>query len=181
MHMFPRGLVILLILFFTPPSQADPNFYSAFHRNQHFIPLLVFDGDTLLIRPTDKTTRFKVRLVGIDAPEMGRDKTPGQPFSRRAKTYLEKWIKNRELTLIYHGKDRYDRILAEIFIQEKNINLELVKKGLAEVYSGPGPHRFNPGAYLLAQGQARKKKQGIWSLNASYESPWKWRKRHPRQ
>ena len=181
MHTLPKGLVIFLILFSIPTVQAENQLYSALQRNQYFIPVAVFDGDTLLIQAKHRKERLKIRLVGIDAPEMGIDSRPGQPFSRRAKKYLEEWVKDRELTLVVHGKDRYHRTLAEVFIRGKNINLELVKKGLAEVYSGPPPPRFNPASYLWAQGQAKKKKKGIWSLESAYESPWKWRKKHPRQ
>ncbi len=58
----------------------------------------------------------------------------------------------------------------------KNVNLEMVKAGLAEVYQGKHPKGFNPGPYLSAEEIAKKSGTGMWSQGDKYISPKDWRK-----
>lgn len=98
----------------------------------------VYDGDT--VKAVGHDIEIKVRLVGIDTPETSKAKhEPGQPFGRKAEKYLAGLVLNRVVDIKGYGSDRYGRILAEIFIEEKNINLEMVKTGYAEVYNGSPP------------------------------------------
>jgi endonuclease YncB( thermonuclease family) len=95
----------------------------------------VYDGDTVKGKGHD--IEIKVRLVGIDAPETSRKKRdPGQPYSQQAKKYLAGLILNRTVDIKGYGLDRYNRILGVIYLDGRNINLEMVKAGLAEVYRG---------------------------------------------
>jgi endonuclease YncB( thermonuclease family) len=63
-----------------------------------------------------------------------------------------------------------------IYINGKNINLEMVKQGLAEVYRGKPPRGFNPAPYHEAEREARAANRGMWSLGEKYVSPKEWRK-----
>ncbi len=63
-----------------------------------FLVTSVYDGDTLTIE--SEGYKFKVLLVGIDAPETSRKKNePGQPFSNRAKIHLQKLVLNKTIEL----------------------------------------------------------------------------------
>ena len=66
-------------------------------------------------------------MLGIDADERGYD------CYKEAKERLEELILNKEVRLEKdrRDKDRYDRYLRYIFIEEENINLKLVEEGLA--------------------------------------------------
>ncbi|MBW2217956.1 MAG: thermonuclease family protein, partial [Deltaproteobacteria bacterium] len=98
----------------------------------------VYDGDT--IKAVGYDIEIKVRLVGIDAPETSKGKRKaGQPFGRKAEKYLARLVLNKTVDIKGYGSDRYGRILAEIYIDDKNVNLEMVKTGYAEVYSGRSP------------------------------------------
>ncbi len=88
----------------------------------------VIDGDTAIIN------NDSVRLLGINSPERG------EIYYEEAKYFLEGLILNKSVRLEF-GKDRYDkyyRKLAYIFIDNKNVNLELVEKGFANFYFPSG-------------------------------------------
>ena len=57
-----------------------------------------------------------------------------------------------------------------------NVNLEMVKAGLAEVYHGLSAKGFDNGPYLKAEAEAREAKINMWSLGDKYISPKAWRK-----
>jgi endonuclease YncB( thermonuclease family) len=135
----------------------------------------VTDGDTIKVVVDHMKT--VVRLVGIDAPELGRKKNePGQPFSRKATKYLAKLVLNKTITLEEYGTDRYGRTLAVVFVDGKNANLEMVKAGLAEVYRGKHARYFNPKIYQEAEDEARKADRGMWVRGDKYISPREWRR-----
>ena len=84
----------------------------------------VHDGDTLTLRTLNET--LKVRLFGIDTPELG------QPFGNNAKQALSQMVFGRSVTISSTGKDRYGRTLGTVFSQDKgNVNAELVRMGMA--------------------------------------------------
>lgn len=139
----------------------------------------IYDGDSLKVTGAGLT--LPVRLVGIDAPETGGGKHPPQPFSREAKTALSGMILGKTFLLKSYGTGGYNRVLAELFVADRNVNLTLVRQGLAEVYRGRKPRDLDTDAYLSAQAEARRSSRGIWSLGSRYESPRDWRKRHPRR
>ena len=135
----------------------------------------VCDGDTVKAQGHD--IEITVRLVGIDAPETSRKKRdPGQPYSQKAKKYLASLVLNKTVDIKGYGLDRYNRILGVIYLNKQNINLEMVKAGLAEVYRGKPARGFDNGPYLEAEKRAREAKTGMWSLGDKYISPKDWRK-----
>lgn len=147
--------------------------------HQKFKVLKVFDGDSLQVKAIDLV--FSIRLCGIDSPEIGDGYQQSQPFSREAKEYLEDLLNNRELALKSYGADSYHRQLAEVFADGKNINIEMIKKGLAEVYKGDPPKTLDLPLYLKEEKKARKAGKGIWQLGKSYKSPKQWRRENPRK
>lgn len=168
----------------SPPGNADhAKVLESETRNQvsserQFKVVKVYDGDSLLVKGLDLT--LKIRMVGIDAPETGGSRKPGQPYSRKAHQYLGRRIHDRSVTLKTYGLGGYNRILAEVFINDINMNLEMVKTGLAEVYQGSMPKTFDAAPYLAAQDQARKRRIGMWVQGSQYKSPRQWRKENPR-
>ena len=77
-----------------------------------------------------------------------------------------------------NGTGPYNRILAVVYVDKKNVNLELIKAGYAEVYQGKPPRGFDLSPYLTAETQAKIQKRGMWSLGDKYISPKDWRKMH---
>ena len=101
----------------------------------------VTDGDTINVISNGR--KEIIRLVGIDAPETSHKKRePGQPFSQKSKKYLTGLVLNKSVDVKSYGTDRYGRTLAVVFVDGKNVNLEMVRAGLAEVYRGPPASHF---------------------------------------
>jgi len=135
----------------------------------------VYDGDSLTAIGHD--IKIKVRLVGIDAPELKRGKhKPGQPFGQKAKKFLARLILNKQVFIKGYGLDYHNRILAVVYVDKKNINLEMIKAGLAEAYRGKPASGFDPSPYRTAEAQAKSQKRGMWSQGDKYISPKDWRK-----
>jgi micrococcal nuclease len=75
-----------------------------------------------------------------------------------------------------YGTDRYDRILSVVFVDGKNVNFEMIKAGLAEVYRGNPARGLDLEPYWKAEAEARKERRHIWSLEDKYVSLMNWRK-----
>jgi len=95
----------------------------------------VSDGDTV-IAITANQTKLRIRLLGIDAPEVGHGKKPGQPFREEARDYLDHLIVGKTVRVDVYGYDRYKRLLAVIRDDQVIVNLLMVTMGYAEVYRG---------------------------------------------
>jgi len=164
--MIPIFAMSLLVIFACCPTISSAGLFKV---------VRVYDGDT--VKAVGHDIEIKVRLVGIDAPETSKRKREiGQPFGRKAERHLAGLVLNKIVNIKGYGSDRYGRILAEIYIDEKNINLEMVKTGYAEVYSGSPPRGFYLGGYQKAETLARNSSRGIWSQGQEYISPAFWRK-----
>ena len=59
-----------------------------------------------------------------------------------------------------------------------NVNLEMVKAGLAEVYRGTPAQGQDVGPYWQAENEVRKSGKGMWVLGDKYVSPREWRRTH---
>lgn len=87
----------------------------------------VTDGDSL------NCNGERIRLLGIDAPEMNcprnRNCVAGDPHT--AKAHLVALIKGRRLTITRIGKDRYNRTLAQVYADGRNVSCQMVRAGRA--------------------------------------------------
>ena len=143
-----------------------------------FAVIKVYDGDSMKVRGYG--LELMVRLVGIDTPECGRGKVPTQPYCEKAASFLKKRAAGRKVRLKTYGTGGYNRQLAEVFVDGENVNLALLRAGLAEVYQGKPAEGLDRNRYKKAEVFAEKKGLGIWSLGDDYISPRKWRRKHKR-
>ena len=135
----------------------------------------VYDGDT--IKAEADGAEVKVRLVGIDAPETCEEKKElSQPYSEKARKYLADLLLNKIVVIKDYGLEGYDMYLGAIFLNSKNINLEMVRAGLAEVRNDKSQIDLDLKPFLEAEEQARADRKGMWVQGDSYVSPNNWRK-----
>ncbi|MFC1821531.1 thermonuclease family protein [Thermodesulfobacteriota bacterium] len=141
-----------------------------------FKVVAVYDGDT--IKAEGHGTVIKVRLACIDAPEASGDvRKAGQPYSREAKAYLAGLILNKMVEIKGYGYHSHDLVFGEIFFEGKNINLEIVKAGLAEVYDKKVPAGLDLAPYYKAERASKDANRGMWAQGDRYASPAKWREK----
>jgi micrococcal nuclease len=138
----------------------------------------VVDGDTFVVK--HGSVKLTIRMVGIDAPEASTSKhRAGQPFSRQFTQHLSSLILNKNVDVKSYGADRNGRTLGEVFLLNgKNVNLEMVQAGLAEVYRGKPAAGLDVGPYWNAEKEAKAAKRGMWILEDKYVSPREWRRTH---
>jgi micrococcal nuclease len=124
----------------------------------------VTDADTIIVRPIDGPS-VKVRLIHIDAPERG------QAFGTRARQALGDLIDGQTVVIIGTSRDRYGRVLGDVRLDGRSINLELVKLGMAWAYLDFNP----PAGYIEAEKAARAARRGLW-VDPEPMPPWVYRK-----
>jgi micrococcal nuclease len=126
----------------------------------------VHDGDTLTALTDDKR-QLKVRLHGIDAPELG------QPHGQASKRALSDLVFGKQVTLHITGTDRYKRTLARVTVDDIEVDAQMIVTGHAWHYS-----RYDHTAALeAAERNARAARRGLWA-DAEPVPPWEWRKQH---
>jgi endonuclease YncB( thermonuclease family) len=105
-------------------------------------------------------------LYGIDAPEKAQD------FGQAAKKHLSGLIFDKEVKVDVTDIDRYGRSIGKVYLDDKYINLEMVKAGMAWHYVQYAKHDKD---LQEAEVSARENKFGLWSQPEPLE-PWKFRK-----
>ena len=113
----------------------------------------VIDGDTFKLE-----TGEKVRLIGIDAPELT------QPGGKESREYLAQLILNKGITLEkgYEDRDKYNRLLRFVYIGNTCINEEMIKQGYAEARYLTDSIREH---YIQLEIEAETAKAGLWHDN----------------
>lgn len=123
----------------------------------------VSDGDTMVLKDSLGKTH-KVRIDGIDAPEMGQD------FGKQSKSFLEKLILNKRVSVEVVGIDQYRRILGVVSVNGTDVNKAMLRNGMAWQY------KYNKNKeYALLVKQAKEQNKNIWS-NPNAIDPHQWRK-----
>ncbi|MFV1997473.1 MAG: thermonuclease family protein [Acidiferrobacterales bacterium] len=120
----------------------------------------VVDGDSLRL-----VDGRKVRLIGINTPELARDGKPDEPLAVRARDALKKIVAGRALTLKLgpDKKDRYGRTLAYVILPDGSFAGEkLLQTGLASMIAVP-PNIEHLQFYQQAEASARRQRIGIWA------------------
>ena len=83
---------------------------------------------------------------------------------------------NKPVDIVSYGTDRYGRTLGVVYVDGKDVNLEMVKASLAEVYRGRPAKGFDNGLYQAVEDAARRAGRGMWTLGDNHISPKEWRR-----
>lgn len=130
----------------------------------------VSDGDSIIVLADE--VQHKVRLGAIDAPERF------QAFGNKSKKSLTALIAGKHVTVSYNKRDKYDRIVGKVYLQDMDVGLEQVKRGMAWFY------RFyqeelepeDRAAYAQAEDLAQRDRLGLW-VDTKPVPPWEFRRR----
>lgn len=152
MKMFP--LILLSLLVAGQPSLAGDAPAQQSIIGQAF----AIDGDTLVIEGK------KLRMVGIDAPELHQKCTRhGQNWAcgYDSAAYLQKLVAEDVTVCHFTEIDKYKRPLVTCESRGQDINLAMVKSGMATAY-----HRYHPAAEIVAAEESAKRAHaGLWQSN----------------
>lgn len=121
----------------------------------------VLDGDS--VRLADGR---EVRLIGINAPEFGRDGRPDQPLAAAARERLAALVAGRTVRLDYDRErfDRHGRLLAYVHTADgTDVQQLLLHEGLAWFVAVP-PNVSRLAPYREAERRARDAGRGVWAV-----------------
>ncbi|SFX20460.1 micrococcal nuclease [Thermoactinomyces sp. DSM 45891] len=157
-------LSILSLLIFTGCSTITSK--STENMPSEKIPLSsvsVIDGDTIQARVKGKVEN--IRLLLIDTPETNHPNLPKQPLAEEAKHFTQLQIKKAqriELEYDQSKRDKYGRLLAYIYVDEKCLQEALLRNGLARVAYVYEPNIRYESEFRSIQKEAQKKRAGVW-------------------
>ena len=176
-----KYLVILAVLFFSSVPPADAARRNIVMRTVTGVVTRVLDGDTVQVT-TPEQTALRIRTYGNDAPETekinhrtGQIYQPGQPYGNESWRALEEKIMGQTVSVDIIDIDKYRRLVGIIWLAGRNINLEMIREGYAEVFVEfvRPPYRA---PFLEAEREAKAARRGIWSISG-YERPVDFRRR----
>lgn len=147
--------------------KSHPQFNKTFSGNA-----FALDGDSL--RVGDK----EVRLFGLDAPEYSQTCFDGKKreyaCGQVSRDFTVSLVGGKNVKCIYAQKDKYDRYLSKCWVDDISINEELVKNGMAIIYSfGEIDEKMES-----LENEAKANKVGLW--RGAFQLPKDYRKSHPR-
>ena len=132
----------------------------------------VADGDTITILDSQKT-QHKIRLQGIDAPERA------QAFGNKSKQSLHEMVHGKQVTVDSQKKDKYGRVVGKILLNNTDVCLEQLKRGMAWHYKQYANEQSpeDRDVYAQAESTARAQSLGLWK-DKSPTPPWAFRKQN---
>ncbi len=125
----------------------------------------VSDGDTVQITVSNSRKPVKLRIQGIDAPEICQS---GGKASRDA---LRTRLLRQNVTFTTQARDQFGRVIARVEHRSEDVGQWMVSNG----HAWSDAYRSNPGPYAAEQTVAQKKSLGLWAQRPAIE-PKQWRK-----
>ena len=165
MHLVMRWVIpvtlIVAALATTPPIAATAQRDAAGPPRQDLVGrhvearvVRIADGDTLEAIPVGESRPIRIRLQGVDAPELG------EVFSREAMALVRSLLFDQRVRVEGHDIDRYGRLIARMIRGDADASVHLVRAGLA-------CHAYAYDAALAREeSQARAGRVGFWATSA---------------
>lgn len=132
--------------------------------------IAVHDGDTITLRT--ETNKKKIRLAGIDAPELK------QPYGVESRSAVREAVLDKVVLVETSRNDKYGRAIGKVILDGQDINLKQVQSGMAQVYREylRELSKEDKVLYLEAEEQSKAVVAGLWNESNPVE-PWIWRKK----
>ena len=133
-------------------GESDKNKSESSYTGKNLTVKEVIDGDTVVLSNSQR-----VRLIGINTPEQG------MYFFDEAREVLEVMVLGKEVILEkdISEADKYGRLLRYVYVRGLFVNLEMVEKGFANVYTCPPDIKYSE-EFLEAERKARSNNLGLW-------------------
>jgi micrococcal nuclease len=142
-------------------DQTDPSVMSD---EREYVQRVV-DGDTLLLGSGER-----VRLVGVDTPELERPNSPVEYFAKEAAAFTKRMAEGKLVRLKFdpanahiEHKDRFGRTLAYVFLEDGTlINAEIIRQGYGHAFTRYPFSRMEE--FRRLEREAREQKRGLWGV-----------------
>lgn len=156
---------------FQPAPEPEGGWYTVVY---------VIDADTIVLDPNPSPwleAGGHVRLIGVDAPEMGyspRARLPGEPdpFAVEATGFVRARVEGKRVRLEYgrERSDRYGRTLGYIYLEDGSLlNAEVIRRGYARAYRRfPHPRREE---FIRLEEEAQAMHRGLWARDEAEPAP----------
>jgi len=128
----------------------------------HGVVKRVLDGDTI-----ELTSGEKVRYLMIDTPEIAHNASEtAECFANEAKQFNSNLVLGKDITLRYDEvcTDRYDRLLAYVSLEDREINALLVERGFACLLYIPPNGIERKLEFKSLQSRAKQQNRGLWGV-----------------
>ena len=144
---------------------AAPEGYAPFSR--------VVDGDTIVV--AFGGDKYKVRIIGINAPESVDPRKAVECFGLEASAHMKELLNVPYVRLSTDpsqmNKDKYGRWLRYVYTQAGiDVGLQMIKDGYAHEYTYDVPY-MHQSVYRSAQLEAQTAKRGLWSADTCHGNP----------
>lgn len=123
----------------------------------------VVDGDTLVVMYNGNKER--IRLIGVDTPEsVHPDKSKNSREGKAASDYTKQALEGKSVQLEFDSqmRDKYNRLLAYVYVDGQMFNKTLLREGMAKMMTVP-PNVKYAGQFKEIQQQAMSEKKGFWN------------------
>jgi micrococcal nuclease len=150
----PLSLALTLLLLSCSAGRSSPS---------DVVPVAgVTDGDTIRVVRDGKEER--VRLIGVDTPEVPWYGGEGECFGVQAALFARERLTGRSVRLVpdVDPEDRYGRLLAYVYLQGELFNRTLVRLGYGRALS-VAPNTSRAAELSAAEEEARAAERGLWS------------------
>lgn len=121
----------------------------------------VVDGDTVEVRLGGETE--DVRYIGVDTPETVKPGAPVDCFGPQASAFNHRLVEGRRVRLVLgeERRDVYGRLLAYVYLGDRFVNAELVRRGLARTLTIPPNDRY-AARFERLEIAASRAGRGLW-------------------
>ena len=157
------GLVAYIYQTYHPAANPTPTSQIKKHSILKGRVVGIKDGDTIELLTSDKETH-NIRLAHVDTPERG------QAYGKRAKEFTSDFCYGQRATINITDKDRYQRLVGEVTVDGKELNLAIIEAGFGWHYKKYSKSKV----HAAAETNARNKKRGLWSDKRAV-APWDYR------